>query len=128
VSRPTPGNPCGAHPCVGPCVLIDKVGPSVVPLSHTLVIVGGSQLRPPVIRGPLGDKGQRMERRLICRAKLVLTGNMHAFYTRGACTKRGSLFWSMGFCCLCEGMFLWNKHCLEFAPFVFELLIEQFSV
>lgn len=70
---------------VAPCVLIDRVLPSVVRLSHTLVIVGVSQLRPPVIHGLLCDKGQRMERILICRDQLTLTGSMLTFYARGAC-------------------------------------------
>lgn len=87
VSSATPGNHCGARPLVGLCVLIDKVWPSVARLSHTLVIVGGSQLRPPVTRGPLWDKGQRMERILICRDELILTGSMHTFYTWEAAYK-----------------------------------------
>lgn len=48
----------GVYLLVAPCALIDKVLPSVARLSHTLVIVGGRQLRPPVIRGPLGNKEQ----------------------------------------------------------------------
>lgn len=83
VSSPTLRNHCGAHLLVIPCFLIDKVLPSVAWLSHTLVIVGGSQLRPPVIHGLLWDKRQRMERILICRDELILTGNGHTFYWVG---------------------------------------------
>lgn len=71
-------NHCGTS-LVCASVLIDKVGPSVARLSHALVIVGGSQLRPPVIRGPLWHKGQGIERILICREELILTGSMHTF-------------------------------------------------
>lgn len=77
--------------------LIDRVLPSVVKLSHTLVIVGVSQLRPPVIHGLLCDKGQRMERILICRDQLTLTGSMLTFYARGACI-HSCLFVSMFLC------------------------------
>lgn len=34
-----------------PCTLIDKVLACVARIYHTLVVVGGSQLTPPVIRG-----------------------------------------------------------------------------
>lgn len=60
--------------------------PSVARPSHTLVIVGGSQLRPPVIRGLTWDKEQEMGRIQICRDDLTLTGSMHTFYIQGAGT------------------------------------------
>lgn len=117
VSSPTPRNHYGAHPLLFPCVLIDKVWPSVARLSQTLVIVGGSHLRPPVIRGPLWDKGQRMERILICRDELILTGSVHTFYTWGLAYWGGlcSGPWHSG---VCESMFLYNSFCSLFAKFV----------
>lgn len=72
--------------------LTDKVRACVARFSHALIIVRSSQLRPAVIRGALRDKGQRMERILICREALAVTGNKHTFsYMRGSHIREGSV-------------------------------------